>query len=262
MQVKCVSLSMKLAAIAALAVSAANAQQQTTPAQSSLPSNTQVASQIPSGTTICVVLAKTIDARNAKPGDAITARVTLPVLAKGQVVLGDDSKIEGHVISARKHSDGERSELAIVFDHAVLKDGGQVPLVLTVQAIGRPALTAAELADLDLSSPETPPAGGISGQTSSSSSTGRQTTMSTPARAREAPQPGPPSVDEPEREHPALDTGSYGAVGLPNLTLTESTSPGSGSLVRAKKKDVKLDGGMEMVLRVVAAPGERPDKKS
>jgi hypothetical protein len=99
------------------------------------------------GTTICVALANSIDARKAKPGDAITARVTLPVLANGKVIIPNDAKITGYVtlVKTRSH-DSNESQIGIVFDRAVLKDGSGLPLSLTVQAIGRNSQSAAEIA--------------------------------------------------------------------------------------------------------------------
>lgn len=258
MKATCVSLGIAVTTLAALAAGIAGAQEPASPFRTSLQANPPVNNQISTGTTICVALTKTIDAKNAKPGDPITARVTLPVLAKGQVVFGEDSKIAGHVVSARKRSDGERSELAVVFDHAVLKDGGQIPLALTVQAIGRPAITAADIPPEDRSNPA-PFGGARTGPTVTSRQ--QQTTGGPPSMPPDPLSTSVPNLDEPKPQHPVLDTGSHGAVGLPNLTLTESTGPGSGSVVRANKSDVRLEGGMEMVLRVVAAPGGDQEKR-
>jgi hypothetical protein len=214
-------------------------------------SNDKAESELASGTTICVTLSKTIDAKKAKAGDAIMAHVTLPVLARGKVLLPNDTKITGHVVSAKKRSRDEgQSQLAIVFDRAVLKDGSVVPLALTVQAIGMSAFSAAELARDDNSDGN--PFGGAARQPATMPTT-RQPTMLPPPTAREVPTPRSPGSDAPGAQHPALDTGSHGAVGLPNLTLTESPNAARGSVVKATKKNVKLESGMEMILRVVAA---------
>jgi hypothetical protein len=212
----------------------------------SVPANSTSGDELPTGTTICVALAKTIDAKKAKPGDAIVARVTLPVLAKGKVFLPNDAKITGHVVSAKPRGEGQESEVAIVFDHAVMKDSSEVPLALTVQAIGRSAFTAAELEDQD--GYGSGPFGAASRQNPSPS-----THPTLPPRPTgEAPTPNTPD-DSPNAPHPALDTGSHGAVGLPNLTLTEASDAATGSVVKATKKDVRLEYGMEMILRVVGS---------
>lgn len=219
----------------------------------SVPTNGALGDELPTGTTICVALAKTIDAKKAKPGDAIVARVTLPVLAKGKVFLPNDAKITGHVVSAKPRAEGHESEVAIVFDHVVMKDGSEVPLPLTVQAIGRSAF-AAEITDPD-------------GYGSGPFGTGPRQNPSPsthptlpPRPTGETPTPNTPGDDSPNAPHPALDTGSHGAVGLPNLTLTEASEAGNGSVVKATKRDVKLEYGMEMILRVVGSKRDLPSQ--
>jgi hypothetical protein len=225
------------------------------------PPNDSTKSDLAPGTTICVALATTIDAKKANPGQLIFARVTLPVLGKGKVILPNDAKIMGHVVSARPRSqDGDESEVAIVFDHAVVKRGTQMPLALTVQAIGRSTMSAEEIADQQARTRG--PFG--AGSSQASNSTTRQPNMVPPPMPREDPDPGPPGPVTPGLnggQHPALDTGSHGTVGLPDLTLTESADATTGSLVRAKKKDVKLESGTEMILRVLDVRSDKSKAK-
>lgn len=212
-------------------------------------SNDQTASELASGTTICVALAKTIDAKKAKAGDAIAARVTLPVLARGKVLLPNDTKIAGHVVSAKRSHGGGEAELSIVFDRAALKDGSELPLALTVQAIGRSSYSAAETSSQDPYNPDAPLGAGVPGAPNSAPrSPGVPIAQPRVAPTPTAPSGGPDST----RPHPALDTGSHGAVGLPDVTLTESPDATTGSVVKAAK-NVKLESGTEMILRVVVA---------
>jgi hypothetical protein len=194
---------------------------------------TSSATVLAPGTTICVALANSIDARKATPGDAITARVTLPVLSHGKVIVPNDAKITGYVtlVKTRSH-DSNESQIGIVFDRAVLKDGSELPLSLTVQAIGRASQPAAETAGQEPYNPNvaTAPAG--------------------------IPWAFPPDADSRKAQRPILDTASHGAIGLPDLTLTESSDAASGSMVMSSKKNVKLDGGTEIILRVIATPSD------
>jgi hypothetical protein len=211
---------------------------------SSFPLTTSLASDLAAGTTICGALAKSIDAKKAKPGDAIVARVTLPVLSHGKVIIPNDAKVTGHVTWAKTRSRGHgKSELGIVFDRAVLKDGSELPLSLTVQAIGRESLAAAETASQEPYNPNV-----VLGSTS------RQ-----PGHTHTSPLSQPPSPPQPVRpqdpRHPTLDSGSHGAIGLPDLTLTESADAASGSMVKSPKKNVRLDSGTEVMLRVIGAQG-------
>jgi hypothetical protein len=215
----------------------------------STPPSAPSGADLPVGATICATLTKPIDSKKAKPGDAIAARVTLPVLSHGKVLIPNDAKIIGHVTLAQPRSrDGTESQLAIVFDHAVLKDGGELPLALTVQAIGRPAPPALvqDNDDPDLTIHRESPAG--------SSSSPRQGGFPHP-QPGQPPQAASPDADSPNPLHPVLDASNHGAIGLPDLTLTESADAATGSMVRSLKNDVKLDAGTELVLRVLDSTG-------
>src|SRR5208282_4667649 len=215
---------------------------------------TSSASVLAVGTTICVALANSIDARKAKPGDAITARVTLPVLSHGKVIIPNDAKITGHVtlVKTRSHDNNE-SQIGIVFDRAVLKNGGELPLSLTVQAIGRTSQSAAEIAGQDPYNPNVATAPGIPG---TPASTPRQPGFPPRPQPADPPQPVRPDADSQNARHPILDTGSHGAIGLPDVTLTESSDAASGSMVMSSKKNVKLDNGTEIILRVIGTAGD------
>jgi hypothetical protein len=123
---------------------------------------------------------------------------------------------------------------------------------LTVQAIGFEPMTALDLPQSDGEQTPFPPNGAASVNASR-----RATTTQFPER----PQAGdaPPNPDRPgsesshESSHPALDAGSKGMVNLPGLTLTEGTGAKQGSVVRSDSKNVKLERGYSLVLRVVAA---------
>jgi hypothetical protein len=220
-------------------------------AQSSVspPPGTPSASDLAAGTTICATLTKPIDSRKAKPGDAIAARVTLPVLSHGKVLIPNDAKIIGHVTLAQPRSrDGAESQLAIVFDHALLKDGSELPLALTIQAVGRPSPPPV------LQDNDDPDAAIRRESPGASPSPPRQGSFPRP-QPGQLPQAASPDTDAQTMRHPALDAGNHGAIGLPDLTLTESADAATGSMVRSLKSDVKLETGTELVLRVLDATG-------
>ena len=209
---------------------------------SSVPLTTSSASDLAAGTTICAALANSIDAKKAKPGDAIIARVTLPVLSHGKVIIPNGAKVTGHVAWAKARSRGsDDSELGIVFDRAVLKDGSELPLSLTVQAIGGESLSATELASQE---PE---------QVVDALKPRERHAYPRPANVPPQPNPAQPDANPQEARHPILDSGSHGAIGLPDLTLTESSDAASGSMVKSLKKNVRLDAGTEIMLRVIGA---------
>jgi hypothetical protein len=119
-------LSLLIAGLAILASLAA------TPVQVQSP---QTAALQP-GTTVRVTLQKPLDSKRNKPGDPVIAKSTENMKAGGQDVVPRGSKILGHVTTVKSHTKAEpESALGIVFDHAVLKDGREVPLRLTIQAV-------------------------------------------------------------------------------------------------------------------------------
>ena len=88
-------------------------------------------------------LSKPLDARKAKPGDPVTATNDRDAKTADGTSITQGSKLLGHVTKAQpldKSASGKAdasagSMLALVFDKAVLKDGREVPLNATIQAI-------------------------------------------------------------------------------------------------------------------------------
>src|SRR5438552_17113060 len=100
-------------------------------------------SSLSSGTNVQAELTKSLDAKKAKAGDEVTAKVTQDVKSNGQVVVRKGSKLIGHVTEAKARSQGEsESRLGIAFDRAVLKDGQEIGFNAVVQALA-PAASAA-----------------------------------------------------------------------------------------------------------------------
>lgn len=94
------------------------------------------------GTEINATLSKPVDARKAKAGDRVTATLTQDIESDGQVAVKKGAKLIGRVAAAQPLSRGKGSaggdadsKLAIVFEKAVLKDGREVPLNASVQAL-------------------------------------------------------------------------------------------------------------------------------
>src|SRR5258707_3194029 len=96
------------------------------------------ASRLQSGSTVQAELSKPVDCRKNKPGDEVIAKTTEDVKSDGKVVLPKGSRIVGKVTQAQARGKGqEESQLGIAFDHAILKDGSQMPVSFAIQAVGR-----------------------------------------------------------------------------------------------------------------------------
>src|SRR5467141_3239697 len=105
---------------------------------------------ISGGTKIDATLANSLDAKKNKPGDAVEARATQDVKQDGKVVLKKGTHLVGHVTQAQARAkDQTQSQLGVVFDHAVLSNGQEVPFHATVQALAAAQSTAAATAGSD-----------------------------------------------------------------------------------------------------------------
>ena len=117
------------------------AQSPTTQAPMPVPSGSQQAAaanqpRIAPGSVIPVQLTKTVDAKKAKTGDEVVAKVTMDMKTQaGQVLVPKDTKVIGHVTEAQaRHKDEKESQLGLSFNQAVLNNQ-QVQLPMSIQAV-------------------------------------------------------------------------------------------------------------------------------
>jgi hypothetical protein len=98
---------------------------------------------IAGGTTIPATLTKGVDARHAKPGDEVIAKTTQDVHTADGTTIPKGSRVIGHVTDAKARTKGEsESALGIAFDHAVLKNGQQVPFQANIKSLAAASQTA------------------------------------------------------------------------------------------------------------------------
>jgi hypothetical protein len=221
--------------------------------------NAQVAgaSHLQAGSTIQAELAKPVDARKCKVGDEVFAKTTNDVKSEGHVVIPKGSKLVGHVTEVKAHSKEQAtSELGMVFDHAILKNGTAMPLALGIQAIGRSQASAAAMTDdtmttggtgaMGSSGARASGGGGMLGGARSTAGTVVNTAGSTAGAAvNTAGAVGGGAVSN------SLSASSQGVVGLPGLSLsTQTSTSANASVISSQGSNVHLDSGTEMILRV------------
>ncbi|MBX3703875.1 MAG: hypothetical protein KF822_08895, partial [Steroidobacteraceae bacterium] len=89
------------------------------------------------GTEISAALTRPVDAGKARPGDEVSARATKDIRSGDQVVVPRGSKLVGRVTQARPRGDAggggsaggdASSQLGIIFERAVLRDGRSIAL--------------------------------------------------------------------------------------------------------------------------------------
>jgi hypothetical protein len=211
------------------------------------------APRIAPGSVIPVQLTKGIDAKKAKTGDAIEARVTQDMkTGSGEIVVPKDTKVVGHITEAQARSkDHKESQVGIAFDHAVMKDGDDVALPMSIQAVIAPPNSNAnnnagsESAGQPAAAPNYGGSQGSSVGRSGGMGSGTQTqSTNAPASSESSPSQTAANAREP------ITGNTQGVVGIANLKLEMADDAAQGSVVSSEKNNVKLETGTMMLLKV------------
>jgi len=228
------------------------------------------------GTTMNAVLSKSVDSGHCKPGDEVTAKVSQDVKSNGQVVIPKHSKLVGHVTEAKVKEKGDaaaQSTLGIAFDHAVLKNGQQVPTNVVIQALA--AAQTSSAGNLETAEPmggamgggamaggavrgggglvggvgssvggAAGVAGGATGDVGRTAGSVVNTSASTAGSVAGHAGGALSATGQ-------LTSQSTGVFGLNGLQLAgQASSATQGSLITSAGKSVKLESGTQMLLRV------------
>ncbi len=216
---------------------------QSPPPQQTSPTSTQPEpARIATGSVIPAELTKTVDAKKAKTGDEVIAKVTQDLRdISGAVVVPKDTRVFGHVTEAQPRNKVQKeSQLGIEFDKAVLKNGTPMTIPMSIQAIVAPPTP-----NNGQSSQTTHPAGQPIQNTSSASGAGGGRVIA-----------NMPTVDDSGStasssgsDRPPITGNTKGVIGIPNLSLA-APNASQGSVMTSEKNNVKLDEGTLLLLRV------------
>lgn len=200
------------------------------------------------GSVIPVELAKSIDAKKAKSGDAVVAKVTQDLKNNsGEVLLAKDTKFIGHVTESQVRNKEQReSQLGIAFDKAVTKNG-EMQMPMSIQAVIAPPTMnttngAGTANDQSTSAPSGTPSNGMapnSGRNSNGSANGA-------APSVPSANSGPSGSDS----RPQITGNTQGVIGFSDLKLASPTDASQGTVMTSDKNNVKLESGTMMLLRV------------
>ena len=201
-------------------------------------------------TTIPAMLDKWVDARKSKIGDEVIAQTTEHVKRDGRVVIPKGSKILGHVTEAKARTKDEpNSVLGIAFDRAVLKQGGEIPLRLMIQAIAPDHSSSEPVIASDQATP-----GGSGEGIGSPNGQGTMGPKSDP-NAGAPGRPASPENSAYEQTSGLTSTGKltpqcHGILGIDGLILGLELKTKT-SLIASQTKNVRLDGRTQLMLRVM-----------
>ncbi len=210
--------------------------------------------RIAPGSVIPVQLTKTIDAKKAKPGDQVAAKVTMDLKANsGEVVVPKDTVVMGHVTEAQTRSKEQKeSQVGIAFDRAVLKDG-EISLPMSIQAVIAPPNNNAN--NGGASEPGAPATGGgtaaspMGGGGRSGSQGGAAQTSPSSTTPNAVPKEGTNASQE-GGARPPINGNTQGVVGISNLKLEPAQTAAQGSVLSSEKNNVKIESGTMLLLKV------------
>jgi hypothetical protein len=263
----------------------AQASGSTSTSSSASAQNGEANASLASGSAFNAALSSPIDSKKCKPGDPVNAKTTEAAKSDGKTVIPKGSKLVGHVTQASARSKGEsESELGIAFDKAILKNGQEIPLNVTIQALASAEnSTPVAGADLDTMGSAGAAAGsGMSGGRGAlggvASTAGGATGTVTNTAANVGGEAGG-AVHSTANAAGSVRGASHGAVGglnaagqltsnsqgvfgLNGLNLNAVASNATkGSVITSAGKNVHLDGGTRMLLVSSAQAGSQGETK-
>jgi len=235
-----------------------------------------------SGTTLEAELTKSIDAKKAKQGDEVTAKLTQDVKSSGRVVLHKGTKLVGHVTEAQaKSKESGESRLGIAFDKAVLKGGEEMAFTGVIQALAPPvqgslAATTNDAGSVGSGMGSGSGSGNAMGGGRSSGGIaplgGGGAVNSTLGAATNAVNNTAGSVSNTATgavngsvnqatgvaANGAINSATPGVVGMQGVALSTATAGSAqGSVISSAGRNVKLDTGTQMILQVTGAAASR-----
>ena len=199
------------------------AQTSPTPNPSAEAAQRNAPSRIAPGSVIPVQLTKTVDAKKAKSGDEVVAKVTQDLKnTSGVVIVPKDTEVIGHVTEAQRRDQQQKeSELAIVFDKAVINKGETMQMPMSIQAIiappnqnsnqnaqSSPSGSGYPGASTPAGSPSQSEAGSQGASHGSMGGNAPMTSAPEPVENSSAPNP-----------QPRINGNTQGVIGISNLTL-------------------------------------------
>jgi hypothetical protein len=182
-------------------------------------------------------LETTLDAKKAKPGEAVRARLEQDVPIPDGPTLPKNTILEGHVDQVQASEHHSSSSLVVTFDQAKLSSGETLAVKVTVLSIFEPATpgTAEESAGPTPNGPM-----GSAASTRPGNFPPAPGTMASPA----VPEPQAVQTQSPPAQ----------ARGVPGVTLKTDVNLSTSATLLAERRNVHVPEGAEMDVAVGVIP--------
>lgn len=217
----------------------------TAPAQAQTPAGSQsapMAMSFTSGTLIRVKLDKTVDAKRAQVGEQVVAKTVDDLNSVPPGLATKGCEIIGHVVEVTQHQGDTPSTMRIVFDKMVLKNGTSMALPAFIKAVGyADQFNPSTDQDMSTQMGGARQSQGTGGPATATNSGGGNPNLYGGGRL--------PMGDNtsPLQTNAKLPYNAKGAIGMSGVELSQGTA--QDSILTSKKKNVKIEGGMQMILK-------------
>jgi hypothetical protein len=208
----------------------------------------QTSATTPAVSIVFAVLTKSAESKSATNGQEITLRTISEVVVNGEVVIPRGSKLLGRITEVKVKGEGvAQSALSVVIDKAVTKDGDELPVQAIIAAVAAPRDKSMApdptYGMLHSSEPKmvetTPGRASSAGELSAGSRVGKTAEVATA------------DMQGATGEPLLLEADSQGAIGYDGLSLSwRLAAPHPVTVFSGKGKNVKLDAGAQMLLRM------------
>jgi len=185
----------------------------------------------------------TLDAKKAKQGDPVTAKIQKDVKISQEQILPKNTVLEGHVDQVEPSVHRSDSTVVVTFDKAKLKSGEELPIKATVMEIAEPVSMMQQPAGESAGSGM--PGGGGS-MPSGGAPRGGGAAPST-SQSEPAPQPMEPS-SQPSAMQPAQRNG------VPGVMLQSDIHQQASATFTSKGRNVHLPDGTQMDVALAVIP--------
>jgi hypothetical protein len=195
-------------------------------------------------------LDKTLDAKKAKQGEPVTAKLQQDVQIPDAQNLPKNTVLEGHVDQVEPSQNKSDSTVVVTFDKAKLKSGQELSIKATVMAISEPVMmqqnqgggapAAGDMPSAGVGAPSG--GGGAAAGGSSGGSRGGATTSS-------APEPSMPQTASSSGQQQDTQKG-----GVPGVTLKSDLHDQSSATFSSKGKNVHVPDGTQMEVAITVIP--------
>jgi hypothetical protein len=204
-------------------------------------------------------LDKTIDAKKAKQGDPVTAKLVAEVNVPDAQPLPRNTVLEGHVDQVTASDHKSDSTMVVTFDKAKLKSGQEVPIKATILAMAEPALAAA--ADTGSGGGGGMPAaggggapGGGGGGSMGGGGGARGASGGSGGGGASAPAPQTPGMADAGGGSGSAQPQQAGNSNVPDVNLTSDIHQHNSATFTSKGKNVHVPDGTQMELAIGVIP--------